>query len=508
LKIEKQLLDDHQMQLVVEVDSEIMETNKRRAARQIAKRGKIPGFRPGKAPYDVIVRYYGEGAIMEQAMELLVDDIYPKVLDEAEIKPAAAGSLEKIEEVDPPKLTFRVPLAPEINLGDYRSIRLPYEWSPPGNKELDEALNNMRELYATTETVVRAAELGDYVLVDVKGERTKPKEEEDRPGALSRNGYALVINKEAKDEEWPYPGFSKELVGLNPGETKTIKHKYPKDDPDESLQGETVKFEITMKVVRSMSLPELDDEFAKTSGQFETLAQLKESLQKELETRSKAEYDDQYYLDLIDQIKAGATIKYPPQVVEHEAEHVLDDLRQRLSQQGLDLDTYFKMRETTQEKFLEEEAKPVAIKRLERSLILDQLTREEKVEVDEGSLQSEFGQTLTDLQYQGLNLGQVRGGKRGQQQLAEAIAMESASRLITRRTLERMKAIATGEYQPEATEAAGQPQEASSETDPEVSVEKKAEAKKKAKKAASAKSTGTKSRSASKKAKVEKTETE
>jgi len=508
LKIEKQLLDDHQMQLTVEVESELMEASKHRAARQIAKRGKIPGFRPGKAPYDVIVRYFGEAAIMEQAMDLLVDDIYPKILDQAEVKPAAAGSLEKIEELDPPKLTFRVPLAPEIDLGDYRSIRLPYEWSAPGKKELDEALDEMRQMYATTETVERFAELGDYVMVDVKGERAKPKDEDDRSAALSRNGYALVIRKEAKDKEWPYPGFSKELAGMGPGDSKTVKHKYPKNDPDESLKGETVNFEVTMKTVRSMTLPELDDEFAKTAGQFETLDQLKETLKNDLETRSKSEYEDKYFLDLIDKIKSGATIKYPPQVVEHEAEHVVDDLRQRLSQQGLDLDTYFKMRQTTQEQFMEEEAKPVAVKRLERSLILDQLAHEEKVEVDESSLQSEFGQTLNQLQYQGLNLGQVRGGKRGKQQVAEAIAMESASRLIKRRTLERMKAIATGESKPEGAGAAEQPQETSAEIGAEEGAKKKAEGKAKTKKSASAKSTGTKSKSASKKTISETTETE
>ena len=508
MKIEKQLLDDHQMELTVEVEAELMEASKRRAARQIAKRGKIPGFRPGKAPYDVIVRYYGEAAIMEQAMDYLVDDIYPKVLEQAEIKPAAAGSLENIEELDPPKLTFRVPLAPEIDLGDYRSIRLPYDWSAPGEKELDEALTDMRQMYATTETVERPVEVGDYVMVDVKGERVKPKDDEDRTAALSRMGYALVVRKEDKVDEWPYPGFSKELIGMSPDETKTVKHKYPKDDPDESLQGETVKFEVTMKTVRSMTLPELDDEFAKTAGQFETLDELKNTLKTELETRSKAEYDDKYYLDLIDKIKAGATIKYPPQVVEHEAEHVVDDLRQRLTQQGLDLDTYFKMRETTQEQFMEDEAKPVAVRRLERSLIMDQLAHEEKVEVDEGSLQNEFGQTLTELQYQGLNLGKMRGGKRGQQQVAEAIAMESANRLITRRTLERLKAIATGEYKPEEAEAGEQSQNTSTEDGSEMGAEKDAKGKKKPKKSASAKSTGTKSKSVKKKTGSEKTKTE
>jgi len=449
LKIEKQPLDDHQMQLTVEVDSEIMETSKRRAAKQIARRGKIPGFRPGKAPYDIIVRNYGEAVIVEQALDILVDELYPKILEEAEIQPAAAGSLEKIEELDPPKLIFKVPLAPEIDLGDYRSLRLPYKYSAPGKKELDAALTDFRRMYATTETVERAAELEDYVLVDVKGERTKPKEEEDREGALSRDGYALVVSKDARDDDWPYPGFSKELVGMKAGDTKTFKHKFPKDDPDESLQGETVNFEVAMKTVRSMALPELDDELAKMTGQYETLDDLKEALKNDLEARAKDEYDDEYYVELIDKIKAGATIKYPPQVVEHEAEHVLEDLQNRLSQQGLDLETYFKMRQTTREQFIEEEAKPVAIKRLERSLILDQIARDENIEVDESDLQNEFGQTLTELQYQGMDFGKVRGGRRGQQQVAEAIAMQSANRLMTRRTLERIKAIATGEFKEE-----------------------------------------------------------
>jgi len=523
LKIEKQLLDDHQVQLTVEVEAEVMEANKRRAARQIAKRGKIPGFRPGKAPYDVIVRNYGEAAIVEQAIDILVDEIYPKVLKEAEINPGAAGSLENIEELDPPKLIFKVPLAPEIDLGDYRSIRLKYKFSPPGKKELDNALKEMQQMYATTKTVERAAEMGDYVLVDVKGERVKPKDEEDRSAALSRQGYALVVREEAQDGEWPYPGFSKELMGMNPDESKTVKHKYPKDDPDESLQGETVNFEVKLKTVRAMILPDLDDEFAKTTGQYETLDELKEELKKELEFRAQDEYDDEYYVELIDKIKAGATIKYPPQVVEHEAEHVLEDLGNRLAQQGLELETYFKMQQTTQEKFLEEEAKPVAIKRLERSLIMDQLAREEKIEVNDEDLQNEFGQTMTEMQYQGLDFSKVKGGRQGQQKVAEAIAMQSANRLMTRRVLERIKAIATGEFkeEEEAKEEKSADKKKSTKTaskakagtkakktetskSTEKSAKKKAEAKPKAEKSASTKSTKAKPKSTAKKSTAKK----
>ncbi len=507
MKIEKQLQDDHQMQLTVEVEADLMEANKRRAARQLAQRGKIPGFRPGKAPYEIIVRQYGEAAIVEQAMDLLIDEIYPKVLDQAEIKPAAPGSLEKIEAVDPPKLIFRVPLAPEVDLGDYRSIRVPYEWSAPGKKELDESLTNLRQMYATTETVERAVELGDFILVDVKGERAKPKAEEDRTAALSRNDFAIVVRKDGQDDEWPYPGFSKELVGIKPGDSKTVKHKYPKDDADESLRGETVNFEVTVKTVRGMTLPDLDDDFAKMTGSFETLEELKETVKKYLEARSKDEYDDKYFVELIDKIKAGATIKYPPQVVERETEHVVEEIGQRLSQQGLDLDAYFKMRQTTREQFMEEEARPIAVKRLERSLILDRLTQEEKITLDDSALKNEFGQTMVELHYQGLDLNKVGGGKQGQQQVAQAIAMESANRVLTRRILERIKAIAAGEFKPEEAEGEKKPKKASAGKRSGKSAQEKAEGEEKPVETESGAPAGKKPKSPSKKA-AKKTESE
>lgn len=449
MKIEKQIQDDHQARLVVEVEQEKMDAGKRRAARKMAERGKIPGFRPGKAPYAVIARYYGEQAITEQAIDELVEEIYPKILEEAGINPASAGSLESIDNLEPPKLTFRVPLAPEVDLGDYHSIRIPYEWNAPGEAEKDAALEDLRQMYATTENVDREIASGDYVLMDINGHYADLKEGmEDRSAGLSRTGFATFIREHENDEEWPYKGFNKELLGLKPGDTKTITYTYPEDDADEAMRGQMVNFEVTVKTVRGVILPELDDDFAKTTGAGDTLEALKEAVAKDVENRSRADYDDKYYVDLIEKIKEGATLKYAKATLEHEGEHVLEDLQQRLSQQGLDLQTYFKMRNTTREKFIEEEVDPVAKKRLERSLILDELIRQEGIKVDNSSLDAEFNSTLNELQMQGLNLTQIQGGRQGQQRVAQAVAMESASRLLTRRALDTLKAIATGEYKP------------------------------------------------------------
>src|SRR5687768_4778451 len=127
LKIDKTIEDNHEARLVVEVEPEKMDTYKRRAARKISERGKIPGFRPGKAPYEIVVRNFGEQSILEQAIDYFVDAEYSNILKEADVEPGASGALESVDSLEPPKMTFRVPLAPEVDLGDYRSIRMPYE---------------------------------------------------------------------------------------------------------------------------------------------------------------------------------------------------------------------------------------------------------------------------------------------------------------------------------------------------------------------------------------------
>jgi len=438
LNIEKQYQEDHSVKLIVEVDQEKMNTYKHRAASKISSRSKIPGFRPGKAPYDIVVRTIGESAIVEQAVDLLIDAEYSNILKEADVNPGAAGALESVESLDPLKLNFRIPLAPEVDLGDYHSVRMDYEWQAPGEKEVEDALENLRQMYAATENVDRPIETGDYVLLDVKSEITE----------LNRTGFATFVRSEDRDTEWPYNGFARELAGLKAGESKTIQHTFPEDWEVEELKGKSVEIEATIKTVRGVTLPDLDDELAKMAGAGETLDALKEMVKKDVETRSQDEYDDKYFVDLIEKVKEGANIKYHASTIEHEGEHVLSDLANRLAQQKMDLDTYFKLRETTREKFIEEEVNPVAKKRLERGLLLDEIVRKENIQMDNDALEAEYNNTLMGLVQQGMDLSKVGGGKKGQRQLSEAIAMESASRVMTRKALDMLKSIAKGEYKP------------------------------------------------------------
>jgi trigger factor len=468
LNIEKLYQEDHSVKLIVDVEQEKMDTYKRRAATKISARSKVPGFRPGKAPYEIVLRTFGDAAITEQAIDLLIDAEYSSILKEADINPGAAGSLEAVDNLVPPKLSFRVPLAPEVDLGDYHSVRMDYEWKAPAEKDVDNAIEDLRQMYAATENVDRAIETGDYVLVDVKSETAE----------INRTGFATFVRSEDRDTEWPYNGFAKQLIGLKAGDVKNIKHKFPKDWEVEELKGKSIDLEVTVKTVRGVTLPDINDEFAKMTGSGETVDALKEAVKKDVESRSQAEYDDKYFVELIEKIKEGATIKYHAHTLEHEGEHVLSDLSNRLAQQNMDLETYFKVRETTREKFIEEEVNPVAKKRLERGLILDEIVRKEQIQIDNEALESEYNNTITSLAQQGMDFSKMRGGKQGQKQLSEAIAMESASRVMTRRALDMLKAIATGEYKPLEVNAE------TSEIDTKVETGKVSKTKKKSKKAA------------------------
>ncbi len=449
MKIETFPLDDHQVKIVVELDAEQMEAGKRRAARKIANRTKIPGFRPGKAPYDIVLRYAGEGAVTEEAIELLVDEIYPKVLDEEKIKPAAPGSLESVDSVAPPKFTFKVPLEPTVDLGKYQSVRIPYEWQAPGEEKVEQSIQELRQMHATTETVERPIQEGDFVMTDIVGHKAKTAE--GKAALVDRPGFPVFIRPEGRKEDWPFEGFSRQLIGLAPGESKTIAHKYPKDYEDDEVKGQTVNYVITINTIRGVTLPELNDEFAKTVGSFESLAALRDVVRANLAQQSKAEYDNDYYTNVVDKIKEGATIKYPPQVLEHEVEHVLEDLEQRLASQGMDMEVYIKSREMEREKYIEEEIRPIAVRRLERGLIMEQISKAENIKISDEALQSSFQQTYSEVASSQQFQKNLRG-KQPSREVVNAIAMESAGRAATQLTLDRLKEIATGEAARKAKE--------------------------------------------------------
>ena len=464
LNIEKVIQEDRQAKLTVEYTQEEFEGFKRRAAKNIAKTSKIPGFRPGKAPYNVIVNHYGEGAVLQEAIDILLEDDYPKILEEADIEPSGPGNLESIESYAPPKFIFMIPLEPEVELGDYREIRKAYELEEFDISEVDDFVNHMRRNAATIIPADHPAGEGDLVYFNLSGEFLNPEEGEDAT-ITDKTPQQVVIPVEGEESEteWPYPGFAKELEGVEAGQTKEIQHTYAEDHDDEDFQGKTAVFTVEVQSVKELELPEFDEDFVQTLGNYETPEDFRKSVEERMRSDHEKSYDQEYFNEILNEITENTDMSYPPQMIEHEEEHVLEDIKSRLENQNMDFETYLKLRDTDEETFIEEEVRPVAKQRLERSLVVDALIDAEGLKLDQELLKENVNEVMTEIFYSG-NAEEMQK-QMGNEEFSRAISMEGVNRTMNAQVQKRLKLIATGQPIPEEEE----------DTEPAESVEAEVE---------------------------------
>ena len=446
MKIETQFLEDHQAKLTVEVEPDQMDEMKRRAANKLSRRVKIPGFRPGKAPYPVIQRTVGEAVIVEEALDLLVEDIYPKVIKEAKIEPYGPGKLESVASMEPVTLVFVIPLDAEVTLGDYRSMRKPYEPKPVTDQDVADAIKELQERQALVEPVERAAQEGDVVTVRLSGER---KDDEENKVLLSERSVPVIIRSADKDE-WLFAGFSKNFIGLMAGAEGSVEHTFPADSEHEELQGVTAEFRYAIENVKSRTLPDLDDVFAKSLGDFETVEALRDNVRTALEVQSKAAYNETYDNEIIQETIEFSQFIYPPQMLDTEIDQAIKDLENRLNQQSLDMDIYLKSRNKDLDG-LREELKPSAEKRLKRSLVLFELGRVEDIQIKQEELEAEAINTFDYLQR---SLPERDARRLTNRNIRDNVLNNVMVDMMTRKTIERLRDIFSGKL--ESVEAAQQ----------------------------------------------------
>jgi len=476
LKLDIQPLEDHQVKVIAELEPAVLEDFMRRAAKKISRETRIAGFRPGKAPYEMVKRHIGEEALQQQAVEDLIDEYYPKILDEGNIKPGATGSLDEVISVNPPKFSFIIPLEPEVDLGAYKDIRLDYKEETVSDAEVTDFINRLRTNYSTAEPVERPAEDGDLVYVKFSGKLVKPAEGEDPLPFPERPAQFIIGSDVIQNRDWPYPGFNESLLGLSAGDEKVTVHKFSKDETDEALKGKKVEFTVNVQSIKALHLPELGDEFAQSVGQFETMEDLTKAVREQLEGTKKADADDKYYAELIDKVIEGATIKYPPQMLEHEVEHTLEHVKEDLARQGMEVDAYFKMIGMDREKYIEDEVRPAARKRIARGLVIDELAKAETVKLEQSDYQEAVSATVSQLQSQPKP---KKTKERISSDLVNNMTMNELTRKFNNKVLERMKAIATGHGEDAATVEVG---ETAADAKPAKAKKPRAKAKPKAEK--------------------------
>lgn len=441
MKITKTPTDDHQLKVTAEFEPELLEQFKHRAARKLAQRTKIPGFRPGKAPYNMILTYLGEATVTREALELMLDDVYPKVLDAEGIKPYGPGNLDNIPSEDPPTFEFTIPLEPEVELEGLDALSKKYEPTVITDEQVQNFIDSMRREQATIVPLETPAAEGNLVFLNLQAtDSALPESEEAQLIKPTPQQILIPSNSEERASEWPFKGFARSFIGHKAGETLDFTHDYPEDSENKDFAGKKLHFKVDLQSVKGLELPAVDEEFIKKVSAAEDVPAFEKSVREHLEHEALHEYEDAYYLELVDQLRKQAVIKYPPQMLANEEDQVLHRIEHDLSHRKLDLDLYLKLRKTDRDTFINEEVKPTALNRLERSLIMEALTRQYEIKVGEAEMQEEISRVIDNLIYSGdFEAIQKELGKK---KFAESVSMEAANRALEKAIRAQLRKIA------------------------------------------------------------------
>lgn len=475
LNIHVERLEDHTARLTVEVDHEKLDHAKQKAARQLSKRVNVPGFRKGKAPYRVILNYFGEGVILEDAVELLSNDVYREALVQSEVEPYGPGSLADFQ-LDPmPTLTFVVPLQPTVELNDYRSVRIPYEVPEIKDEGVDRMLRLLQEREALIEPSQKPAALGDRITADVHAhfvdagpetavetptqgdaqasEADAEETTHDHTGGdnvfMHEHDAQIILDS---DHE-PIDGFSDALVGAVPGDVRHFDITVAGDDEIfEDIRGRTIHFDVTVKAVETVTLPPLNDEFAARLTADEenplTLLELRMRVRENMLNDLIKSAEEKYMLQALDAIVEQATIQYPEAMIAEEIERLLRQFDSQLRQQGITLNDYMKIYQRTREDMYEQ-YRETAERNVRRQLVMLKLIEAERIGVTGEDIDAEIERILTRFD------DERREGIRAMFQEQSALRNNVGSDLLRSRLMERIVAIAKGE----APELAAEPED-------------------------------------------------
>ena len=402
------------------------------AARRLAKDVKIPGFRPGKAPYEVILNKVGHEAIFEEALDGLGQEMYREAIKESDLNPYAPGTLEEIVSQDPLVLRFTVPLEPNVELGDYQKVRVPFETPEVSDEEFEKVLEEIRQSRALIEPADRPAQMSDVVIIDVTSELKAPEAGEDT-SIMDMKGTEILLSEDAR---WPIQGIAEHLVGIEAGQELDFEDTFPEDYPVESLRQREAKFHVKCVEVKSRLIPEWSDDLAQSMGEFNDLLDLRLKLRDNLIQSAQQEADSNYTEEVMAALVDKADFEYPPILLEEGIDELVTEWSKSLASQNMTLDDYLKIEGKTLDD-LREELLPQAQNRLLKALVLGKIVEEENLEVDDQEIDEQIERIVEPFKERAGEFRKVIDTPEGRRR----IRLD----LLTEKAFKRIIAIAKGE---------------------------------------------------------------
>ena len=347
----------------------------------------IPGFRKGKAPFNIVERMYGDEIFYEDAFNELVPSIYEKEIEDNKIEAVSRPDIHIVNMKKGEDLIFTaiVQTRPEVNLGKYKGIELKKVEYPVTDEDVEHELAHMQEHNARTITVEdRAVKEKDIAVIDFEGFVD---------GKAFEGGKAEKHELEIGSKTF-IPGFEEQVIGMKKDEERDIKVKFPEDYFSKDLAGKDATFKVKVHEIKEKKLPELDDEFAKDVSEFDTLKELKASIKEKKEAQNLERAKQETEKLAIEAVSAETKIDIPSGMIETEIDAMLRDMEQQLSYQGISIDQYLHMINKTRAD-IEESYKEQATKNVKSRLILEEIIKAEKLEASDEEVAEKIKEMAT-----------------------------------------------------------------------------------------------------------------
>lgn len=415
-------LSDTRVELTIILGEKELKDAELVALKKIARELKVPGFRKGKVPVSVAAKSVDPNTLGQQTLDdalskavseaFLAEDLQALDRPEVEVKKfVPAKELEFTAEVD---------ILPKVTLGDYKKLTVTKAKVSVTAKDVDEIIERMRQGFAERKAVDRAAKDGDEAVIDFVGKKD---------GVAFDGGAATDYTLKLGANQF-IPGFEEGIVGHKAGETFDLKLKFPKEYHAKDLAGQDVVFEVTLKEVKEIVLPELTDELAAKAGPFKTVVELKDDIKREITTQKEREAEDKLKDALVGELVKVSTVPVPEILVKDQMQSIERDMIQNLAYQGMTIDMYLESQKLTHEKWLDTEVRDAATNRVKAGLALAELSKVEKVTATNEELAEK------------INLYQQQfGNKSGQDFTTPEIQRDLANRLLTDKTIDVLVAL-------------------------------------------------------------------
>lgn len=337
--------------------------------KDLGKKAKIKGFRPGKVPRNILERYFKD-YVKTEVVQKLIQDTYPQALSEADLQPVSPPTIDpgEFEHGKPFQYSVVIEVKPDIKLEGYTGLKIEGKKEEVKDEEIGERLKAIQNLHANLKTIseTRPIQAGDYVIIDY---------EASMDGKLLEGGKAIDFTVEVGSGQF-IPAFEEKLIGLKPEEESEVVVSFPEDYGYQKWAGKTVSFHVKIKEVKEKILPSLDDEFAKDLGDYSSFDEFKTKLRGDIEKEKELALERQFKDQMVDQLLAANPFEVPESLVEEQTKALVSDTKLRLAAQGMEL----KNLGLTEEK-LQGDYKTMAEKQVRTFLILEKIAGQEGISV-------------------------------------------------------------------------------------------------------------------------------